>query len=159
MRFLKCELPGIADHPHQEVGRVRAGREELGVRAAVRDAGNRVGRFHDLGHVILVGVGHLGEELGLEVGRQRQVEHRVDRVLAHLLADLGEGQSDVLLQLRLGLEVLDHDLLDRSANGLRLAQFLDRVVHFRLETLTHLRVGELGHLLFDRAGRGVVPGR
>ena len=48
----------------------------------------------------------------LEVGGQRQVEHGVDGVLAHLLADLGEGQTDVLFQLGLGLEVLDHDLLD-----------------------------------------------
>ena len=159
VRLLERDLAGVAHHPDQEVGGVGAGGEEFGVRAAVGDARDGVGRLDDFGHMVRIGVTDFGEELGLEVGGEREVEHGVDRVFAHLLADFGEGQADVLFELGHGLEVLDHHLLDRAADRLRLAQLFDRVVHFGLEPAAHLRVGELSLLFLGGAGGGVVPGR
>ena len=86
----------------------------------------------------MVLLAHRGEELGGEIGLQSEVEHRVDRVDATGLGDVANRLADVIVKLRLMPEVLDQQLLDRSAERLSLAELLDRLVNLRPDVLAHL---------------------
>ena len=115
--------------------------------AAVRHAEQDVGIVDQLLQVLDAAVGRGREELGLEVLLDRHVEHDVDRMLAHLLAGMGQRMVEPLL-VALGLGTDDGDLRQRTGRG-------DRQVF--AQACAARRIGELGQALLARAGRGVAP--
>jgi hypothetical protein len=113
----------LAHDPAQELRRVAAAGEELGVGAAVGDAGQDPLVGDDLAHRVAVHVRRLGVEDGPEVVGHGDVEHRIDGVLAGPLCRLGDGQVLEGPGLR-GEGLEDGDLRDRDGDdpGLVAAQ-------------------------------------
>src|SRR5205823_2072713 len=80
--FFERELLLIAHQPAEEVGGKGATSEELGMCAAIRNAREGKRRSgEDFAHEIGVEAAIRTQELSLEIGRDRQVEHRLDRML------------------------------------------------------------------------------
>ena len=146
MRLLERDALFVAHQPAEEVGRVGAAGEELGVRAAVRHAGNRVGRVVDhLGVVLGVEAAIGAEELDLEVAGDRQIEHHVDLVLVFFVGDLAERFADVLLELGLVARPRHNQMTNRSADaGLDRFELAIGLVVLALDRFAQLRILHLG---------------
>jgi hypothetical protein len=157
----------VAHQPGEEVGAVGTAGEELGVRAAVGHARDRVRRAHHLGHKLGVRALVGAEELDVEVAGQRQVEHRLDRMLALCLGDLPDAAPDVLLQVLLAVDALDHELgrvaadagLDRPQPLVGLLGLVDESLAQLgvLHLLDLLLLGPRGHRAPRRRGVVEVP--
>jgi len=145
----------VSSHqPGQEVGRVGSAGEELGVRTAVRHAGNRVGRVVDhLGVELCVEAAVGAKELDLEIAGDREIEHRVDLMLAFLSRDLADRFADVFLRLGLVSRPAHDQITNWAADaGLDCLEFAIGLVVFALNSFAQRRIFHLGDFF------GVGPG-
>ena len=147
-------------HPVAEhLGGIAAGGHELGVRAAVADAGKRHGGVGDLLHRLRRGHDHLRLEAALQFAREGDVEQHVERVLVLALGDLADGEALVaLLELQAVLHVQrDPAHLDVIHHIARAEQAAARLVDL-LHRLAPFGIGQLVHLQLDvRTGERLLP--
>ena len=97
------------------------------------------------------------QELGLQISREREIEHHVDRMPAFFRADLAERLADVLLQLRLVFDPLHNQLAQTSADAGRI---LVQLRASRVSLLIASRIaGSCILAIFSslRAGESVSP--
>ena len=98
-RLLELERALLAHPVAEQVGREAGVAELARVRAGVRETEHGVRREQQLRHLVLVEVHDRDAEARLELGRDAEVEHEIERVHAALAGDLGER---ALLETRLG---------------------------------------------------------
>ena len=140
VRLFERDLLLVAHQPTQEIGRERAASEEFGVGAAIGYAGEGVLRVvedfgHEFGVEALVGT----EEFRLQMGRDRQVEHDVDRMFVLLHTDLHQRFTDVLLELLVVLDPL-HDQVARITADASLKRPCSRASASSVSLMTAARI-------------------
>ena len=99
-RLLQRQHLFLAHPLAQHLRRVFGAGDHIGVSAGIGNAEDAVGAANDLGDGVGIVVASAQErKLGLEVLGQRQVDHRVQRMLSFPLAELPQGEPLELLVL------------------------------------------------------------
>ena len=147
----------LAHQPGQHFSRKDSGGDELDVRATIRHTRQGVRRGHQFFVTFDIAVSYWASPLGPQIVSHREIEHRVDGMLAFLLSNLLNRQT-LVLQLEVAiLDFAGDELVELTKNDIQGLHATTVVVftHFSPE----FRLRQFGFALFSRAERGFLPGR
>ena len=166
MSFFQIDQLVLADENLDVLGGVRSHRDELRVRASIREARQGEGGVRNVLHRLHVHLVRRRAEGRPQVVRNADVKEDIDDVLSLALGDLPDREALVLLQRRV-LDNLDREFPNAAAGdealvfGSSAGHRALACVVLRLEDRSALWVVQLRDLLFDRlaATKSLTPGR